>query len=604
MVSFCILVAAALLFALAFAKRHHGHRAEMTLHEYITSIPPGFVDNGPADPNSVLDLRIALAQSGKDGLIEMFHNVSMPGHPSFGQYLSSEDVLKLTAPAPETVAAVNAWLHGPGLNATTMTLAGDWLRLNMTVGVANTLLDANFSVFTDTKTGARSIRTLNYSIPANLVGHLDFVYPTISSASFPSSVPLHANTTINSRATHIAPGNATIFARADHTGINPTRCDDRLVTPNCVQRLHGIPAAMVSPPAGSIAVTGMLGYYANKADLVSFLEFYRPDIPAARAKTFGAVSVNGGQNPQDINKAGEEANIDIQYTVGIATGIPTTFYIIGSEDPKINPFEALLDYFQSVPNHDLPNVLLIAYSANERAFEANAPLLLKRICEGYAALGTRGVSVIVSSADAGVGGSSPTAKDNCPDNKFVPVFPASCPYVTSVGSTTIQAGGLYQVAAGFSGGGFSNVFTSMNDFKWQKNAVEGYLQRLNRLHPEYEGLFQSKGRAYPDVSAIGTNVAFDYRNQARMADGTSFSAPIFASIIAMINAERFAVRKAPLGFLNEFLYANPQAFVDIKSGSNPGCNTDGFPATPGWDPVTGLGTPVFDALKAAGLAWP
>ncbi|KAI0683196.1 hypothetical protein BC835DRAFT_1296691, partial [Cytidiella melzeri] len=60
--------------------------------------------------------------------------------------------------------------------------------------------------------------------------------------------------------------------------------------------------------------------------------------------------------------------------------------------------------------------------------------------------------------------------------------------------------------------------------------------------------------------------------------------------------------RSPLGFLNPFLYANPSAFHDITTGSNPGCGTDGFAAATGWDPVTGLGTPNFAALKkAAGL---
>lgn len=37
-------------------------------------------------------------------------------------------------------------------------------------------------------------------------------------------------------------------------------------------------------------------------------------------------------------------------------------------------------------------------------------------------------------------------------------------------------------------------------------------------------------------------------------------------------------------------------------GDNPGCGTNGFNATAGWDPVTGLGTPVFSKLiTAAGL---
>lgn len=36
-------------------------------------------------------------------------------------------------------------------------------------------------------------------------------------------------------------------------------------------------------------------------------------------------------------------------------------------------------------------------------------------------------------------------------------------------------------------------------------------------------------------------------------------------------------------------YQHPEAFTDITIGSNPGCDSPGFPAAKGWDPVTGLG---------------
>jgi tripeptidyl-peptidase-1 len=62
----------------------------------------------------------------------------------------------------------------------------------------------------------------------------------------------------------------------------------------------------------------------------------------------------------------------------------------------------------------------------------------------------------------------------------------------------------------------------------------------------------------------------------------------------------FQAGKSPLGFLNPWLYSTAaSALNDITSGSNPGCNTNGFPAKAGWDPVTGLGTPNFTKLKAA-----
>ncbi|KAJ3519333.1 hypothetical protein NM688_g9316 [Phlebia brevispora] len=155
-------------------------RTSMSLHGYVSSIPSGFVDNGPADPNSFLDLRIALVQGDSGGLIEALHNISTPGNPSFGQHLSSNETAKFTAPSPQAVAAVSSWLQGAALNASTITPARDWLQFNTTVSIANELLGANFSVFTHRATGEQVVRTLNYSVPTDLVGHIDFVHPTIS----------------------------------------------------------------------------------------------------------------------------------------------------------------------------------------------------------------------------------------------------------------------------------------------------------------------------------------------------------------------------------------------------------------------------------------
>lgn len=71
--------------------------------------------------------------------------------------------------------------------------------------------------------------------------------------------------------------------------------------------------------------------------------------------------------------------------------------------------------------------------------------------------------------------------------------------------------------------------------------------------------------------------------------GTSCSAPIFSGIVALINDQLLKAGEAPLGFLNPWIYANPQAFTDITSGSNPYNKCQGFNAAVGWDPVTGLG---------------
>lgn len=95
----------------------------------------------------------------------------------------SVQVEQLVAPSATSVAAVNAWLTENGLTAQTISPAGDWLAFEVPVSQANELFDADFSVFTHDESGLQAVRTLAYSIPAELQGHLDLVHPTITSVS-------------------------------------------------------------------------------------------------------------------------------------------------------------------------------------------------------------------------------------------------------------------------------------------------------------------------------------------------------------------------------------------------------------------------------------
>lgn len=149
--------------------------------------------------------------------------------------------------------------------------------------------------------------------------------------------------------------------------------------------------------------------------------------------------------------------------------------------------------------------------------------------------------------------------------------------LTSVGATT----GTTETSASFSSGGFSAIFTRPS---FQDAAVTAY---LNALGTTNRGKFVTGGRAFPDIAAQGQNVEIVDGGQFGLVAGTSCSSPIFASVISLLNDELAAAGKPPLGFLNPFLYSTgASALNDITTGSNPGCNTNGFPARAGWDPVS------------------
>ena len=170
-------------------------------------------------------------------------------------------------------------------------------------------------------------------------------------------------------------------------------------------------------------------------------------------------------------------------------------------------------------------------------------------------------------------------------------------------------GGTYKVperAAAFSSGGFSRVHPRPD---YQDEAVSRYLDILG---DRFKGYYNRKGRAFPDVSAQAVDFTIFDGGFRTWASGTSASAPTFAGIVALLNAARLSSGKAPLGFLNPWLYKiGCEAFNDITVGQSIGCSGAsiggvsnggpripgaGFNATQGWDPVTGLGTPDFGKL--------
>ena len=151
------------------------------------------------------------------------------------------------------------------------------------------------------------------------------------------------------------------------------------------------------------------------------------------------------------------------------------------------------------------------------------------------------------------------------------------PSVTSVGATT---GTSPETAADFSSGGFSNVFATPS---FQSSDVAAYLSYLGS---EYSGLYNASGRGFPDVSTQGENFVIGYEDDFYTVDGTSCASPTFASVVSLLNDKLLSAGKSRLGWLNPWLYSNADALNDVTSGDNPGCDTNGFSATTGWDPVS------------------
>ncbi|KZV66822.1 subtilisin-like protein [Peniophora sp. CONT] len=538
------------------------------LQEARSAVPATFTRVSAAPEDHVLSMRINLAMNDRDGLEAKLMEAATPGSASFRQWLSKDDVESFSKPSAETTKAVTDWLSSHSIEATPMTPAGDWLKIEVPVSKANELFNTEFSTFRHIASGDESVRTLEYSVPADLEGHIKAVHPTTS-----FSGPLRGAPVVRVNTPQLA-----------ERATAPASCNTA-ITPTCLEELYSMPTTAITGSKATLAVSAFSEQNANNADMKTFLTKFRPDLSSSL--TFSTTLIDGATNSQTGSQAGVEANLDIQYTLGMANGIPTAFVDVG-DNTKDGDDGGFLDIINAlIAESNPPQVISTSYG-----FDTEADLslsLTEALCNQYMALTSRGVTITFATGDGGV---ASTPGVSCNGKAFPPTFP-TCPFVTLVGATQNVNP---EKGAALSAGGFSNYFGQTT---WQASAVKAYLTKLGSTNA---GKFNVSGRAYPDVSAIGEDVQVVVNGRTESVGGTSCSSPIFSSVIALINDQLLRAGKPVLGFLNPFLYANPGAFNDITTGNNPGCGTQGFPAMAGWDPVTGLGSPNYPALLAAALA--
>lgn len=350
------------------------------------------------------------------------------------------------------------------------------------------------------------------------------------------------------------------------------------VTPQTIYDNYGVPkTGSHGSKLGSQAVVefGKLANF-NDADLQTFFKTYQTSL---KGETCGVVyGTNDGTARPSV-----EANLDVQYIMAAGPFVNTTDYkITGSSDIE----DEFLDYTILVNSQNQPPLVhSISYGKYGGTYDNVTD---QQFSYELQKMGISGISVLLASGDNGVGCDSKGTTQEFD-------YPSS-PYITMVGATQIDAVSKKEVGATLSSGGFSKDFMQAS---WQADAVNGYWA-TNPTLPHED--FYKPGRAYPDLAAYGQNVQVTASGKTQSVAGTSCSAPIVAGVIATLNDELLKAGHAPLGFLNPWLYAHPEMFTDVTEGSNPYEKCDGFYAAKGWDPVTGLGTPLYPQFRTAAFA--
>ncbi len=292
------------------------------------------------------------------------------------------------------------------------------------------------------------------------------------------------------------------------------------------------------------------------------------------------VSVDGYQNTFNPND-GPETTLDICWAHALAPGATVRVYMApGGASDSAWALQVTTLLNTVLTDRVTPAVLNISYGDGEDQFPASDLQAWEHLIGQLVAKGT---TVCVSSGDQGAYGL------HVPEGPQIPRVdaPASCPSALAVGGTALWVNNLTvedewgwsnDVNAGASGGGYSAVFPR-----------PAYQDRLTPPPAQ---------RGVPDVAALAsvdTPAFLIYDGNYWTIGGTSLASPIVAGMITRVAHQA----GHPLGDVHAALYQHGGAICrDITVGNNNCFAVTGYACRPGWDEVTGWGSPIYPQWQA------
>lgn len=311
-----------------------------------------------------MKLQIALAQGDTAGFEKAVMDMSTPDHPSYGQHFRTHQEMKrMLQPSSDSADSVRDWLESAGI--TRIEQDADWMTFYTNVETANQLLAANFQFYANNVKHVERLRTLEYSIPESLMSHVNMIQPTTRFGQLhPNRAILHSQYREKDEA-----------FRSNAMSGSPD-CNN-IITPRCLKDMYNVGDYEADKSSGSkAAFASYLEQYARYSDL----ELFEKNIaPLAKGQNFSVVKYNGGGNVQDSKRDSSEANLDLQYLIGVSHPVPITEFSVGGRgelipdldqpDASDNNNEPYLEFLQNVlkmDNEDLPQVISTSYGENEQ----------------------------------------------------------------------------------------------------------------------------------------------------------------------------------------------------------------------------------------------
>ncbi len=592
--------------------------SRLTRVGFPPAVPSGASLLGELSHTAQLRITVVLRPRAPAALAAFATAVSTPGSKLYHRYIRPGQFARRFGAKPAQIVAIERSLRAHGLRPGMPSQNGLSIPVTATAGGVE---------------HAFSLALVRFRLPSGRVAVLGSQAPSLDSG--------------------IAQNVQTVLGLSTTTGLHPLRSRPSLVRPLRSGRLASRAAPHVAtggpqPCAAATATApsqsaytadqvasayGLSGFYGagdqGQGQTIALYEL-EPNDPrdiAAYQACYGIkasvsyLPVDGGAG----SGAGSgEAALDIEQAMGLAP--KATFLVYqGPNSSQNGPGSGPYDVFAAIIGQDRARVVSVSWGQCEKLEGAANAQAESTLFQEAAA---QGQSILAASGDAG--------SEDCDGGQALPDIglavddPGSQPFVTSVGGTSLQAlgppptelvwnnggsiGGLLGLAPGAGGGGVSRLWR-MPSFQASAPPFLGVIQPDSSAAPC--GATPGYCRQVPDVSAAAdpnTGYLIYYNGSGTTGNaptgwqgtgGTSASAPLWAALVGLANASS-RCGGMPLGFINPALYraaatGYSASFHDVASGNNDFTGTNGglYPAGPGFDMASGLGTPNGSSLATA-----
>ena len=517
-----------------------------------------------------MSLEVVLAPSHPAEMATLLHSVYDVGSPQFHRWMTHEEFARRFDPSPGAISSVETWLARLGLHPSYSS------GFAVQVSGSAAAIDSGLGVSVN-----------DYRLAGGGEIHDSVAAPLVPSTVSGNVVSILGLDNAPRLASHIVEDHADqssgVVPLAE--GLSPcVAAPSGTATPDQVGAAYGIGALTGSGQTGAgqqVAVYELAPHLG--ADISTYEACFGLHNPVT------TVTVDGGGAP---GGATAEADADIEQVATQAPGAAISSY----EGP--NTEQGSYDTWSAIVNADSASVVSTSYGLCEPDSAVDGVVTLEDALFTQAAL--QGQTILAASGDSGSEDCYPPSGNV--DTSLQVDFPASDPSVTAVGGTTLSSDGTQSTWNDCEGQGDASC-ANLGDL-----AGGGGISRTESRPAwqpaewEWGGPGNACGtncRDVPDISAnAGTPEVFYVEGNWGVYVGTSLAAPLVAGLVSdtaqgCTSARRGVIAQALYGLAGAGDYGT--ALSDVTTGDNDLTRTYNgqyFPASPGYDPVTGLGTPI------------